>query len=134
MLIKELAGLWQESLDDKDFRFELKAQEVAVELAAAVADAGLTQKELAKRLGWKPSRVSKVLHGATNVTLRTLFDLYDTLGMDLSITGKPVRQPENLVSLEAAKSEPAVVIPFILNKRAASQLKLCPNSIVEFAS
>lgn len=134
MLIKGLTELWQESLDDKDFRFELKAQEVAVELAAAVADAGLTQQELAKRLGWKPSRVSKVLHGATNVTLRTLFDLYDALGMNFSITGKPVQQPETLVSLETVKNEPAVVIPFNLNKRAAPQLKLCPNNIVEFAS
>jgi len=86
MAIKELAQLWQHSLEDKDFRFELKAQEIAVELAAAVADAGITQAELAQRLGWKPGRVNKVLCGATNLTLKTLFELSEALGSDVGLT------------------------------------------------
>ena len=64
LLNKELASLWEESLKDEDFRFELKAQDVAVKLANAVALSGMTQKELADKLGWKTSRMSKVLHGA----------------------------------------------------------------------
>lgn len=134
MSIKELAGLWQASLEDKDFRFELKAQAVAVELAAAVADAGLSQKELAERLGWKPSRVSKVLHGATNVTLRTLFDLYDALGLDFSIAAEARQQPDNLVLLDVAQCGRGEVLPFRVNKRTGFQHRLCDETIVEFAS
>lgn len=85
MLKNELASLWEESLQDREFRFELKAQEVAVHLASVVARSGITQKELAEKLGWKPSRVSKVLHGASNLTLKTLFQVCEALGIDFDI-------------------------------------------------
>jgi len=85
MLKHELSALWDESLQDEDFRFELKAQEVAVQLANAVARSGLTQKELADRLGWKTSRVSKVLHGASNLTLKTMLQVCEALGIDFDI-------------------------------------------------
>lgn len=85
MLNKELASLWEEVSQDEDFRFELKAQEVAVNLATVVAQSGMTQKELANKLGWKTSRVSKVLHGASNLTLKTLFQVCEALDIDFDI-------------------------------------------------
>lgn|SRR5690554_1241764 len=85
MLSNQLAELWQESLEDQDFRFELKAQEVAVSLASAVIDSGITQKALADKLGWKTSRVSKVLHGGSNLTLKTLFDVCEALNIEFDI-------------------------------------------------
>ncbi|MCL5041534.1 MAG: helix-turn-helix domain-containing protein [Gammaproteobacteria bacterium] len=85
MLNKELASLWEESLKDEDFRFELKAQDVAVKLANAVALSGMTQKELADKLGWKTSRMSKVLHGASNLTLKTMFQVCEALGIDFDV-------------------------------------------------
>ncbi|MDY6929945.1 MAG: helix-turn-helix transcriptional regulator [Pseudomonadota bacterium] len=85
MLNKELADLWDESLQDEDFRFELKAQDIAVKLASAVAQSGMTQKELADKLGWKTSRVSKVLHGASNLTLKTMFQVCEALGIDFDV-------------------------------------------------
>ena len=48
MLSNQLAELWQEAMQDEDFRFELKAQEVAVDLASEFAKSGMTQKELAE--------------------------------------------------------------------------------------
>lgn len=85
MLNKELVDLWDESLQDEDFRFELKAQDVAVNLANAVAQSGMTQKELADKLGWKTSRMSKVLHGASNLTLKTMFQVCEALGIDFDV-------------------------------------------------
>ena len=85
MLSNQLAELWQESLQDDDFRFELKAQEVAVSLASAFAQSGMTQKALADQLGWKTSRVSKVLHGASNLTLKTLFEVCEALNIEFGI-------------------------------------------------
>ena len=85
MLNKELANLWKESLEDEGFRFELKAQDVAVKLANAVSESGMTQKELADKLGWKTSRMSKVLHGASNLTLKTMFQVCEALDIDFDV-------------------------------------------------
>ncbi|MCL5041547.1 MAG: helix-turn-helix domain-containing protein [Gammaproteobacteria bacterium] len=85
MLTDQLNELWSESLGDEDFRFELKAQQVAVDLAEVFARTNLTQQELADRLGWKKSRVSKVLHGATNLTLKTLFQMSEAMDSDFQV-------------------------------------------------
>lgn len=96
MLSNQLAELWQEAMQDEDFRFELKAQEVAVDLASEFAKSGMTQKELADQLGWKPSRVSKVLHGASNLTLKTLFEVCEALNIefDIGFNRRGARQDE----------------------------------------
>ena len=100
MLSNQLAELWQESMQDEGFRFELKAQEVAVGLASAVAASGMTQKALADKLGWTTSRVSKVLHGATNLTLKTLFEVCEALNIefDIAFDREGVRQEEVAVT------------------------------------
>ena len=81
----DMATLWQESMADDDFRFEIRAQSVAVDLVRAISELGLTQSQVAKKLGWKPSRVSHVLHGASNVTLRTLHDFVTALGLEFDV-------------------------------------------------
>lgn len=45
----------------------------------------MTQKELADKLGWKTSRVSKVLHGTSNLTLKTIFDVCEALETDFDV-------------------------------------------------
>lgn len=81
----DMAALWQESMSDGDFRFEIKAQTVAIDIVRAMTEIGLTQTQVAEKLGWKPSRVSRVLHGAPNVTLRTLNDLATALGFEFDV-------------------------------------------------
>lgn len=85
MLKNKLEALWDDSLEDKNFRFELMAQEVAVKLANAAAASGMSQQELADKLGWKKSRISKVLHGASNLTLKTLFEISEALDIEFDI-------------------------------------------------
>lgn len=81
----DMAALWQESMTDDDFRFEIRAQSVSVDLVRAISEQGLTQSQMAERLGWKPSRVSRVLHSAPNVTLRTLNDFATALGLEFDV-------------------------------------------------
>lgn len=81
----DMAALWRESMADEDFRFEIKAQTVAVDLVRAMTEFGLNQAQVAEKLGWKPSRVSRVLHGAPNLTLRTLHDLATSLGLEFDV-------------------------------------------------
>lgn len=132
MAIKELAQLWQHSLEDKDFRFELKAQEVAVELAAAVAEAGITQAELAQRLGWKPARVSKVLHGATNLTLKTLFELSEALGLEFALTLTAKQQAEPVLDVQTVTCD-SNVAEFFRPLRRPVRPELVTEPIAVFA-
>jgi transcriptional regulator with XRE-family HTH domain len=81
----DMSELWAESMEDDNFRFEIKAQSVAVDLARACAELGYTQAQLAARLNWSPGRVSRVLHGSTNLTLRTLHEFAAALGLEFDV-------------------------------------------------
>lgn len=81
----DIDALFGEAWDDADFRFNIKAQSVATDLARAVAESGQTRTALAERLGWKPSRLSKILGGDANLTLRTLHELTEALGMAFDV-------------------------------------------------
>lgn len=81
----DMAAMWQEAMGDDDFRFEIKAQSVAIDLVKAISHCGLTQSEVAKKLNWSPSRVSKVLHGSSNITLRTIYAITEALELQFDI-------------------------------------------------
>jgi transcriptional regulator with XRE-family HTH domain len=81
----QLAALLSEAAASEDFEFELKAQEVAVNLAALMSHAGVKRADLARRLDWKAGRLSKVLSGEENLTLRTLHLVYKALGYTFDI-------------------------------------------------
>lgn len=80
-----LADLWAEACGDKDFRFQIKAQDIAVNINRALAEAGISRAELARMLGWRPSRVTHVLSGTGNLTLRTIFDITSALGLEFDV-------------------------------------------------
>ena len=52
-------------------------------LLEAFGKSGLSQKQLADRLGWDESRVSKLLGSAHNLTLKTISALLAAIGVDL---------------------------------------------------
>lgn len=81
----DIQRLFAEAWKNEDLRFEAKAQEVAVQLAAAVRHAGINQADLAKKLGWKASRVSKVLTGNGNLTLRTIQQVAEAAGLEFDV-------------------------------------------------
>ncbi len=49
-------------------------------------DAGLTQKELARRTGTKQSAISRFENGKGNPTLQSLYRIADALGLKMKIT------------------------------------------------
>lgn len=50
----------------------------------------MMQKQLACEIGWKPSRVSKVLRGnAQNLTIDTMLRLCEALGLRMVISYEP---------------------------------------------
>src|SRR5258707_7769176 len=75
LLAEDSAGLRQEELI-------LDATEA---LARALRSSGLTQSELAARLGKTKGFVSQILGGGKNLTLRTLADVAGALGFKVQI-------------------------------------------------
>jgi transcriptional regulator with XRE-family HTH domain len=82
---RDLSALLAEAAQSGDFDFELKAQEVAVNISALMLHAGWTRAKLARSLNWTAGRVSKVLGGEENLTLRTIYVIYKTLGYTFDV-------------------------------------------------
>lgn len=70
--------------ENPEYRKREKLAEVAADLRILLADAGLSQRELAARLALSDQALSKKLSG-TNLTLGALFDYCEALGKDFDI-------------------------------------------------
>ncbi|MCD9047144.1 helix-turn-helix domain-containing protein [Luteimonas sp. MHLX1A] len=88
----DITALFSDVWEDADFRFEIKAQEIATDLARALHEAGMTRTQLAEKLDWKPSRISKVLGGGANLTLKTLHELCEAIGLEFDVILRGSRQ------------------------------------------
>ena len=59
--------------------------EVTEALSEAIEEQGLTRSEVAKRLGKTKGFVSQLLAGGRNLTLRTVADVADAIGISLKV-------------------------------------------------
>ena len=64
-------------------QLKTKLDSIAELLSAYAAKNGLTQRELASKLDKEVSYVNKVLQGEANLTLRTITEFEDKLGLQL---------------------------------------------------
>ncbi|NNH20918.1 Predicted transcription regulator containing HTH domain [Bordetella trematum] len=80
-----VSALWAEATSDDDFVFDVRAERLCVDLIRALHHQDMTQSDLASILDWTKGRVSKVLHGHTNLTLRTLHTLVTAMNLDFDI-------------------------------------------------
>lgn len=67
--------------DRREFERELLFGEVGETVGALLAELDLSQRELAERMGLSESRVSRIVGGGENATLRTIADLGFALGL-----------------------------------------------------
>ena len=79
-------------LPDMDL-LELKKDELATELAALMSFAGETRSSMAEQLGWKKSRISQVLSGNSNSTIKTILEFCEVLRYDFDVVFRPQSQP-----------------------------------------
>lgn len=84
MLLEDPQGLRQEEL----------IIEVTEALACALYETGITQTELAAKLGKSKGYVSQILGGGKNLTLRTLADVAGALECEVKIELQPQRERE----------------------------------------
>ncbi|MFE2658139.1 helix-turn-helix domain-containing protein [Brevibacterium sp. NPDC059310] len=65
--------------------FFTKKNAVANELLALISHENISRKQLCESLNWAPSRLSKVLSGEQNITVKTITAISLALGYDFSI-------------------------------------------------
>lgn len=76
--------------------FGLKKDEVAANLAALMARMSITRSQVAERLQWNKSRVTKVLSGRANLTLATLYEFTSCMGYDFDVVFRLIREKRAL--------------------------------------
>ena len=84
-------------------KFDFKKDELATELAALMSFSGRNRTSMAESLAWKKSRVSKVLSGKGNSTIRTIWEFCGDLGYECHVvfrkkTEKRPLQPWQIAS------------------------------------
>lgn len=80
--LKERAG---ESRGSIEYKFESAALDVTEQIADCMRERDLSRAQLARLLGVSPPMVTKMLNGTANFTLRSLVNIGDVLGCDLSV-------------------------------------------------
>ncbi|HSG38536.1 MAG TPA: helix-turn-helix transcriptional regulator [Thermoanaerobaculia bacterium] len=91
---KELTTYEEMELEDaRGLRQEELILEVTEAIAKALEASGITQSELAARLGKTKGYVSQLMGGGRNLTLRTLADVADALGCRIRVQVCPAELP-----------------------------------------
>lgn len=77
---------------------QLALANVALMIADALEASGVSQRDLAGRLGLSEARVSQILNANNNLTVRTLARIADALGLELELKLRNGEERPGLVS------------------------------------
>lgn len=72
-------------VDDHAEWLRHKREDAAIALTGMLHSAGMSRADLARRLDWKASRVTRALSGNENLTINTLAEIINAAGMDFDI-------------------------------------------------
>ncbi|MHB1656994.1 MAG: helix-turn-helix domain-containing protein [Burkholderiales bacterium] len=64
---------------------EIKKDYLATQLAALMSFSGKNRSDMAEGLGWKKSRITRVLSGNENLTIKTIWEFSSYLGFDFDV-------------------------------------------------
>ena len=111
--LKSVDGFLDEQLEDPEFRKEWNrtalARAVSIRLIGYRATHGLSQKELAVKVGIKQPAVARLEAGAKNPSLETLTRLSEKLEIEFLIDITP-RKRKRLVSKDVRKDAEVVEV------------------------
>ncbi|MEU9452809.1 helix-turn-helix transcriptional regulator [Streptomyces sp. NPDC048277] len=81
------------------------ARQASASLAGLLAGLGTSRADLAKAMGVSPGRVSQIMSGDSNLTMRTLAAVAEALGADIEIRFSP-RLPQTAQGPSVSNGEP----------------------------
>ena len=76
-------AFWDREVAPEIERYTARNLDLVDRIAGRLAELGWSQAELARRLGKRPSQVSKWMTGLQNMTLLTVAELEEVLGVEL---------------------------------------------------
>ena len=83
-------------IKENENSFWFKLEELLYDLTETIYERmkqkGISQRELAKRLGVSDAYISKILKGNENISLKTLLKLALALGLNVEIKMQPIEQ------------------------------------------
>jgi transcriptional regulator with XRE-family HTH domain len=80
----------------KSLRQEAFILEVTEIICKLMKQDGISRTELAKRMGHTKGRISRLLDGEANLTLRSLSDIFDALGHKVIVAvERPINGPDS---------------------------------------
>lgn len=90
----------------------IKMEQVASHLVGLLHHCKVSRSELAKELGWKKSRVTKVLSGDENLTIKTITAITHKLGYDFDVIfhNKNYEKPKQPWRIDRDRLTPQVII------------------------
>lgn len=105
---------WVGELEDTaDFEFDLLAVTVGEAIAARMDELGVNRAELARKMGVSGPRVTQVLAGSDNLTLKTIVAVANALEAKVQFGLAPkyrqLRRPSTANWQEASRARPFVV-------------------------
>ncbi|HRQ59173.1 MAG TPA: helix-turn-helix transcriptional regulator [Azoarcus taiwanensis] len=85
----DLADLWGDEDNSHDWWLEGKRDDVAITLTGMLENRGISFADLARKLDWKPSRVSRALSGRENLTINTIAEIIRAADYDFDLLVRP---------------------------------------------
>ena len=82
-ILDQLNELISDEASHLEYKHELAISAFTNEIARLMADQGLSQSDLARRLGVSRSHVSQLLQHRSSPTLRTMVQIANALGCDV---------------------------------------------------
>lgn len=96
--------------------FFAKRNAVANEILSLISHEKISKKELSDKLDWAPSRLSKVLSGEQNITIKTITAISLALGYDFSIYFHKIFEKEMVQPWEQLSEVSTIVHSYIFNE------------------
>ena len=108
--------------------FDLKKTEVATHLSALMSCTGNTRSSVAASLRWKKSRITQVLSGNGNPTIKTIFEFCSAIGYDFDIAFRKaaaprVSQPWQNIERASVEPQPAYIPPIRLTLQYSAEVE-----------
>lgn len=83
---RDLASLWDDDNEDEHSMWLVsKRDDVAITLTGLLHACQVSRADLARKISWKPSRVTRALSGKENLTINTLAEIINAVGGDFDI-------------------------------------------------